>query len=67
MIEAEKALLMIGNEEKTEHRLKTTSEHGIILMSAKSIYDKITIKSEQNGNEQLFIWSRTSNNEDDKD
>lgn len=37
-IEHEKAKLMIGNEEKTEHRLKTTSEHGIILMSIKSLY-----------------------------
>lgn len=37
-IEAEKAKLMIGNEEKTEHRLKTTNEHGIILMSTKSLY-----------------------------
>ncbi len=37
-IEAEKAALMIGNEENTEQLLKQTSEHGIILMSIKSLF-----------------------------
>mmetsp|Transcript_42420 Transcript_42420/g.55946 ORF Transcript_42420/g.55946 Transcript_42420/m.55946 type:complete len:152 (-) Transcript_42420:453-908(-) len=55
-IEAEKAKLMIGNEEKTEERLKNTSQEGIILMSIKSLYQKIAYKSEQNGQEVIFIW-----------
>lgn len=37
-IEAAKAALMIGNEEKTEHLLKETSEHGTILMSIDSLF-----------------------------
>lgn len=57
-IEAEKALLMIGNEEKTEQMLKTTSEHGIILMSIKSLWQKIALKNEQNDNEVHFIWHK---------
>ena len=44
-IEAQKAKLMIGNEEKTEQRLKTTSQHGIILMSIRSLYRKIAYKN----------------------
>lgn len=55
-IEAEKAALMIGNEEKTEILLKKTSEHGIILMSIKSLFQKIATKTEQNGGEVNFIW-----------
>ncbi len=37
-IEALKSNLMIGNEEETEQRLKQTSEHGVILMSIKSLW-----------------------------
>ena len=44
-IEAQKAKLMIGNEEKTEQRLKTTSQHSIILMSIRSLYRKIAYKN----------------------
>ena len=47
-IEADKARLMIGNEEKTEMRLKETNEHGIILMSIKNLFEKIGVKNEQN-------------------
>ena len=55
-IEAEKARLMIGNEEKTENRLKKTNTHGIIRMSIKSLYEKIAYKNLQNGEEVNFIW-----------
>ena len=39
---------MIGNEEKTEMRLKETNEHGIILMSIKNLFEKIGVKNDQN-------------------
>ena len=40
---------MIGNEEKTEMRLKETNEHGIILMSIKNLFEKVGVRNEQNG------------------
>ena len=55
-IEHEKAKLMIGNSEQTEMRLKTTSQEGIILMSVKSLYQKIAFRSEQNGQAIEFIY-----------
>lgn len=57
-IEAQKAALMIGNEEKTEHLLKQTSEHGTILMSIDSLYQKIATKGNQNNKEIHFIWHK---------
>ena len=38
VVEAEKTKLRIGNQDKTEQLLKKTSEHGIILMSIKSLW-----------------------------
>ena len=55
-IEHEKANLMIGNNEQTEMRLKTTSQEGIILMSVKSLFQKIAHRSEQNGQAVEFIY-----------
>ena len=55
-IEAEKAKLMIGNEEKTESRLRVTNTHGIIRFSIKSLYEKIAYKNSQNGYDVNFIW-----------
>ena len=46
---------MIGNEEKTEQMLKTTKEHGVILMSIKSIWSKVAIKNQQNQQAIYFI------------
>ena len=37
-IEAQKQQLLVGNEEKTEHRLKKTKDDGVILMSIKSMW-----------------------------
>ena len=54
-IEADKARLMIGNEEKTEMRLKETNEHGIILMSIKNLFEKIGVKNEQNGHDCSLV------------
>ena len=53
-IEAVKANLMIGNEEETEHRLKQTNEHGVILMSIKCLYKKIAPEKSAD-----FIWGKT--------
>ena len=52
-IEAVKANLMIGNEEETEHRLKQTNEHGVILMSIKCLYKKIAPEKSAD-----FIWGK---------
>ena len=46
---------MIGNEEKTEMRLKETNEHGIILMSIKNLFEKIGVKNEQNGHDVSLV------------
>ena len=46
---------MIGNEEKTEMRLKETNEHGIILMSIKNLFDKIGVKNDQNGQDVSLV------------
>ena len=55
-IESEKARLMIGNEEKTEERLKNTSQEGTVKMSIKNLYTKIAYKNEQNSQDVIFIW-----------
>lgn len=56
-MEAEKAKLMIKNEEGTETLLKKTSEHGTILMSIDSLYRKITAKGEGK-RDMHFIWHK---------
>ena len=60
LIEAEKAALVIGNEENTESLLKQTSEDGIIRMSVQSLFYKIAQKNEQNGHELHFTWRSTT-------
>ena len=47
---------MIGNEEKTEERLKNTSQEGTVKMSIKNLYTKIAYKNEQNSQDVIFIW-----------
>ena len=46
-VEAEKAKLLVGNQDKTEQLLKKTSEDGIIRMSIKSLWQKIAVKTEK--------------------
>ena len=52
-VEAEKAKLLVGNQDKTEQLLKKTSEDGIIRMSIKSLWQKIAVNPEKN--ERYFI------------
>lgn len=59
-MEAEKANLMIKNEEGTEQQLKKTSEHGTILMSIDSLFQKITAKGEGK-KENYFVWHKDLN------
>ena len=47
MVEAEKARLLVGNQENTEAQLKKTSEDGIVRMSIKSLWQKIAVKTER--------------------
>ena len=51
---------MIGNQDKTEQLLKKTSEHGVILMSIKSLWQKIALKTDNTGKQRdiVFIWSK---------
>ena len=46
---------MIGNEVKTEMRMKETNEHGIILMSIKNLFEKIGVKNDQNENDISLV------------
>lgn len=66
-IEAEKAALLIGNQDKTEQLLKTTSEHGTILMSIRSICNKISAKEGQEGKERYFVWHKLPQSRDSGD
>ena len=52
---------MIGNEEKTEMRLKETNEHGIILMSIKNLFEKIGVKNDQNGYDVSLVQHKNLN------
>ena len=45
-VETEKAKLIFTNQDNTEQLLKKTSEHGIILMSIKSLWQKIAVKTD---------------------
>lgn len=49
---------MIGNQDKTEQLLKKTSEHGVILMSIKSLWQKIALKTDKQ-KEIYFIWHKS--------
>ena len=51
-VEHEKAKLIFTNQDNTEQLLKKTSEHGIILMSIKSLWQKIAVKPD-------FIWHKS--------
>lgn len=53
--EIEKAQLMLGNEEKTIRRLDKTNEHGQIVMTIKSLYEKLLNAKEHGQGKDLMM------------
>ena len=64
-VEAQRQLLIVGNQENTEQRLKDTKEDGVLKMSISSIWKKLIQKSERtdppplpNNMDRAFIASK---------